>query len=171
MEGIWKHVWPCSEYLGSYLNGNPEIVKNKKCLELGAGATAILSIIALQNGAKSVVITDKYGPDDTPERQRIPALQRDNIKLNCKPDQVDRACFEPLNWADLATTKRVLTTHCNGGLDVVLGADVFYDPSVFIVLLDTVKAILDVFPKAEFYFAYQNRKPQPDDSNPTVAPL
>ena len=42
--------------------------------------------------------------------------------------------------------------------DILLGSDVFYDPSVFEPLLRTLRRLFDRSPHAQFYFAYQIRE-------------
>jgi hypothetical protein len=43
-------------------------------------------------------------------------------------------------------------------VDYLLGSDIFYDPSVFDMLINTLDRLFSRFPNMEFYFAYQIRE-------------
>jgi len=50
-------VWDASIILAEYFSSHPELVRGKRCLEMGAGL-GLGGIVAAANGAKEVVITD-----------------------------------------------------------------------------------------------------------------
>eukprot|EP01041_Mallomonas_annulata_P008956 gene8956-18532_t len=53
-------IWPGSVAMANHISNNPEIVKDKSILELGAGA-ALPSLVSLKLGAGEVTITDYPG--------------------------------------------------------------------------------------------------------------
>ena len=62
---LWAHhLWNASKVLADYFDAQPELVKGKKVLELGAGG-ALPSFIAACNGAEKVLalgnVTDSDG--------------------------------------------------------------------------------------------------------------
>lgn len=60
---LWGHLlWSAGKVLANYIDERPEIVRDKRVLELGA-AGALPSIICSLNHAKTVVITDYPDPD------------------------------------------------------------------------------------------------------------
>ncbi|KAI0073952.1 hypothetical protein K474DRAFT_125683 [Panus rudis PR-1116 ss-1] len=122
-------TWPASLILAEYLIQNPELVAGKKVLELGCGAgllgiiTASLQQTAGTNG--SLYLTD-VRPD---------VLRRceSNVVLPCnKSSQHSNVHYELLNWADAisdSTAGEVKDKIAQIAPDIVLGADVLFDPS------------------------------------------
>lgn len=55
---LWGHLlWNAGKFTADYLDQHPELIENKRCLELGAGAALPSLICGLNNPAK-VVVTD-----------------------------------------------------------------------------------------------------------------
>ncbi|KAE9399484.1 hypothetical protein BT96DRAFT_965636 [Gymnopus androsaceus JB14] len=60
---LWgHHLWNSALSVASYLEEHLDIVQEKNVLELGAGG-ALPSLVALESGARKVVITDYPDPD------------------------------------------------------------------------------------------------------------
>ncbi|EIW86224.1 hypothetical protein CONPUDRAFT_86246 [Coniophora puteana RWD-64-598 SS2] len=81
---LWAHhLWNAARSFASYFDANPDIVRDRFVLELGAGG-ALPGMITVLNGAQKVVLTDY--PDDALIRniehnisQNIPYSIRDNV--------------------------------------------------------------------------------------------
>lgn len=97
-----------------------ESAPSLRTLELGAG-TAAPSLCLAHLGHRAVVT-------DLPE---VTALTRLNVDANALAD-VD---VRPLAWGDEEAAREV------GDVDLVIGADLFYDPALFGPLLDTLRAL------------------------------
>ncbi|CAJ0586969.1 unnamed protein product, partial [Mesorhabditis spiculigera] len=137
----WKHTWPCAEVLGQFIAGNSALFRDRHALELGAGATGVCGLVAAKVGAVSVVFTDHPGL-----AQAFSILEKNIAKNGVS----ERCKVQGLDWnnPELETLARV---------DVVIASDVFYEPTVFEPLVNTIDKLLTKFPKANVFFAYQNR--------------
>ena len=178
MEDVWKELWSSSKVLGNYFLSFPDTVKGKYCLELGSGCGCLPSIAALKLGAASVIITDKVSKDT----EEIQKQQHENLNNNLIQEEKNKIkvmvrldvvfCwgswslkwsrlfltfyFQALDWRDPKTTISILKDINH--LDLIFGSDIFYDPEVFMFIINTVRIILNKFPNAEFIFAYEDRK-------------
>ncbi|KAI1727483.1 lysine methyltransferase domain-containing protein [Ditylenchus destructor] len=146
-DNLWKHSWPSSTILSEFIASNKHLWEGKVILELGAGATALPSLTVLRCGAKEAWITEQCHLQKYIER---------NINRNFL-DAVDksRAKIVGLNWGCDESIQQFLNQTTQ--LDFIFGSDVFFDPCVFSPLIKTIRRLLDKFPQAEFYFAYQIR--------------
>jgi predicted nicotinamide N-methyase len=97
-------LWPAATGLAEYLAENPELVRGKRVLELGAGL-GLPSLVSAHLGG-DVLATD-YHPDAEAYFLR-----------NCRHSSV-RARYRRLNWRAEALDGEVF--------DVVLGSDVLYE--------------------------------------------
>uniref|UniRef100_A0A914XSV2 N-acetylglucosamine kinase n=1 Tax=Panagrolaimus superbus TaxID=310955 RepID=A0A914XSV2_9BILA len=61
-----------------------------------------------------------------------------------------------LDWNETKITEDFLSSL--PALDYILGSDIFYDPTVFELILKTVNIFFKKFPNLQFIFAYQNRE-------------
>ncbi|KAE9554931.1 hypothetical protein FO519_001828 [Halicephalobus sp. NKZ332] len=135
----------------SLLINKMDTVKGKYCLELGSGCSCLPSIAAVKLGATSVVVTDKVSKD-TEEIQR---KQHENLNSNLTEEERHKTKVMTLDWRNRKTTIALLKDIPH--LDLIFGSDIFYDPEVFMPIIETVRIILNKFPKAEFIFAYEDR--------------
>jgi len=121
---VGLHIWPASLFLAEYISQNADLFKDKVVLELGAGVS-LPSIVAAKIGARRVILTDL--PDC-----------HENIKVNLKLNDVK----EPL-----AQVKKLVWGRSFGAadfhVDVILGADIFYDEKLFEAAVVTVKYLLE----------------------------
>ncbi|KAJ3290244.1 hypothetical protein HK104_006892 [Borealophlyctis nickersoniae] len=156
-----SHIWPSSLVLASYLFANPSLVRNARILELGCG-TAVPGLLSALMGAQRVVLTD------LPDSEMVLSAVREAAMLNGVEDRVE---VRGLRWGQfpediLPAGLRILMQRSaaedlawlSEPFDLILGADVFYEPSMFDNLLATVAYVLDRAPaNACFLTAYHER--------------
>lgn len=106
----WAFCWASGQVLARYILDNPQIVKDKKVLDFGAGS-GVVAIAAMLAGADMAIACD-LDPDAL-------AASRINAALN----QVEISCLDDLHHAEFTT-------------DLLIAADVLYDRSN-LPLLDT----------------------------------
>ncbi|KAH8920344.1 hypothetical protein BT69DRAFT_1284110 [Atractiella rhizophila] len=88
---LWGHVlYPASISLARYLESNPELVRNKKVIEFGAGG-GLPSLIACKEGAGLVIVTDY------PDAPLIKNLE-ENIEGNLSPEEKRRIVAKGFVW-------------------------------------------------------------------------
>lgn len=120
-------IWRAAEHLCNYLYDHPEVVSNKTVCELGAGL-GIVSILADKVGtARRVVCTD--GDDEALEafRSNIPSLALSGS-----------FSLDKLYWGQ----NEAFVHKYPDRFDVVLAADVIYEPEQVEPLIATVKEIM-----------------------------
>lgn len=125
------------------------LIKDKTIIELGAG-TGMLSILCAKHlGAESVISTDG--------NTEVVASMTKNISLNSgkrlSSDTVKAAHFD---WADSETLTQALgVTNIKDWpkYDVVLGADITYNPEYFEPLVSALEVLLAVNEKATILIA------------------
>lgn len=132
-------TWPCSMVMSSFLCSLPSVIEGKSVLEIGAG-TGLVSVVAALLGAKSVIVTDRDEP-------HILNSLRTTMIINNVED-VCQIC--PLLWGKSLPDFE--------GVDILLGADVFYSTEDFDNVLATFSGILKNNPEAVFLCAYQERR-------------
>lgn len=134
-------TWPCAITLSAYLISNPEIIKDKKILELGAG-TSLPSIVCAKLGAIQVLASERA---DEPELlQAIDEI----IRVN----QVANICSSyPLTWG-------YILDESLPSFDVVLGSDIFYSSQDFEIIFQTLFSLLARNPHMIFLTSYQERR-------------
>jgi protein-lysine N-methyltransferase EEF2KMT len=113
-------TWGASLYLLDYLSTYKHIVQGQRVLELGSGA-GLLGIGMKKLGAKSVLMTD--GDPNVLKGMRT------NIEINRCDCKVER-----LLWGDKSDIS---------GYEVVICADVVYDPELIDPLLYTLSELID----------------------------
>jgi predicted nicotinamide N-methyase len=141
-------TWEASLPLGQYLCANPEVVRGKRILELGAGTGYLSILCAKYLGAEHVVASD--GSDDV--INHLP----DNLFLNGLQGS-ERVLPMDLKWGHaLVGTEE---SDWNGGrdVDVVIGADVTYDSRLHAPLAGTLQELSALYPKVEIIIAATER--------------
>lgn len=140
-------TWPASLLLAAFLGADQSIVRGKVVLELGAG-TALPAFTCGKLDAKKVIITERVD-----QSEMLQAIE-EGIQLNA----LQHICtLQPLTWgfiplpdhADHNTSEKV---------DMILGADVFYNTEDFDSILLTVFRYFVVNPSCVFYTTYQERR-------------
>lgn len=117
-------TWNAALLLGFVINTDSRFkgeLDNLTVLELGAGTGLVATALAKkqQHNLQKIIITD--GDSGVVEKLR-PTLELNNV------DEQSIECVQLL-WGETSIPSNV---------DVVLGADIIYDPSVLAVLLDTL---------------------------------
>ena len=98
----WSFCWASGQALARYILNNPELVVGKRVLDFGAGS-AIVAIAAVKAGAKSAIACD-IDPDALDAAYANAALNDVTIEVS---DDLDKSL---------------------GDVDVIVAADVLYDP-------------------------------------------
>ncbi|KAL1214896.1 Calmodulin-lysine N-methyltransferase [Cardamine amara subsp. amara] len=133
-------IWPSSLFLSEFVLSFPELFTNKACFEVGSGV-GLVGICLAHVKAKKVILTDGD------------LLTLANMKLNLERNHLNYDDESPKQPGEAAHTTRVkcihlpwetaseseLSEYCP---DIVLGADVIYDPSCLPHLLRVLVALL-----------------------------
>lgn len=112
-------LWPAAIVLSDLLVSEPEIVANKRVLELGAGL-GLVAIVASKLGAKEVLTTDNHSD--------MPEMFAHNARLNGVTPS-----YRHYDWS---------TPWEHGRYDVVLASDVLYELTACTLLADAINATL-----------------------------
>ncbi|KAJ3153664.1 Methyltransferase-like protein 23 [Geranomyces michiganensis] len=139
------YLWPSALVLAAWVAHNARLLTSARVLELGCG-TALPGLVAAQCGAARVVLTDTA---------TVPEVLA-NASRSVQANGLSAACIvTPLEWGDFdAAAAAVL----DAGYDFILGADVFYEPSMFESTLVTVaRCLRKSTTNAVFVTAYQER--------------
>lgn len=129
-EQLWGAGATLAAYLYNFPSSSPSnpLANGPDVLELGAG-TGLVGLCAALLGASTVLITDLAAG--------VPYIEA-NIRSNaaCLPPEVlVEACALP--WGDVA----VVEEQCPVGVDLILGADLHYNPNFFGPLLRTIEHV------------------------------
>ena len=154
--------------LSKFLEKNPELVRGKSCLELGAG-TGVVSMASAALGASKILITDlEYTllnlvhnvhstfPDMSSSATSSTEFyfSRDDIVSD---DHKSYAIgIQKLDWKDKATY-----VHKQGPWEVILGADVVWLEELIPSLIQTMDAHADV--DTTIIMAHQTRSLRADE--------
>lgn len=156
-EQIWNStgltLWRSSRFLCEYMLEHPDLLRNKRILELGSGL-GLCGILAHRmvapldddkgSDGASVVLTD--GDTDV-----LPKL-RQNLKDN--QSSTGKVSVHQLLWGK--DSGENFLKHHGPLFDVILGADLVYSPRVIAPLWETVGALLG--PESIFIMAYCSRR-------------
>ncbi|XP_075297048.1 histone-arginine methyltransferase METTL23 [Opisthocomus hoazin] len=134
------HVWPCAVVLAQFVWARRRSLPGRRVLEVGAGAS-LPGVVAAKCGAK-VTLSDA---------EELPRCLR-SCRRSCRANGLPRVPVLGLTWGRLAPALLALPP-----VDVVLGADVFYDPKDFEDILATIYFLLEKNPQAQFWTTYQVR--------------
>ncbi|GMS89807.1 hypothetical protein PENTCL1PPCAC_11982, partial [Pristionchus entomophagus] len=120
-EGGFK-VWECARDLCELIEQEPEIVKGKNVLELGCGA-GLPSIVALKEGAETVLMQDFNGPV-------LECFTLENVRLNGL--DTGRCHFVAGPWTQLRETVPERSA------DVILSSETIYNENDYESLHDSI---------------------------------
>lgn len=135
------YTWPCASVLAWFIWENRIDIKDKRVLEIGSG-TALPGIVAAKCGAKVTLSESALLPKSLAHTQR--SCQFNNLLNEVK--------IVGLTWGLLLNNLEQIQP-----VDIILGSDCFYDPTVFEDILVTISFLLDRYPLAKFLCAYQER--------------
>ncbi|XP_055677574.1 histone-arginine methyltransferase METTL23 [Lutzomyia longipalpis] len=138
-----SYTWPCAPILSLFLWQRRESLVNKRILELGAG-TSLPGILAAKCGAQ-VTLSDHATLPKT-----LSHINRCCLLNNLTPGE--DIAVTGISWGLLLNSLFNL-----GPIDLIIGSDCFYDPTVFEEILVTVSFLLEHNPGAKFLFTYQER--------------
>jgi predicted nicotinamide N-methyase len=150
--GTGLNVWDGAMLLARYIEKVPNIVKNKRVIELGSGC-GVVGIAAAISGCKEVVMTDlSYA---------LP-LMRENVESNeaaWKDKEVVVSCKE-CDWFQTPPADELLSGD-NNKADVLLVADCVWLSSLIAPLLQTLKLYAN--DSTEVFITYQQRGKEAHD--------
>lgn len=130
-------TWEAALHLGDYLCSHGAMVSGKRVLELGAGTGYISILCAKHLGALQVIASD--GSDDVvnslPDNFFLNGLQHDAV--------ISRM---DLKWGHAIVGTE--ESQWNGGrkIDLVVGADIIYDQTAVVPLVETLGELFSMFP-------------------------
>mmetsp|Transcript_11898 Transcript_11898/g.22290 ORF Transcript_11898/g.22290 Transcript_11898/m.22290 type:complete len:261 (-) Transcript_11898:63-845(-) len=149
LESTGMTLWRGSEKLCQFLSDNPNVVRDKYVIELGAGL-GLCGIVAHKQGARQVILTD----GDTNTLRNM----RSNVALN-----VDTTVLLDSNEENLIVCKQLLwgkdiDSFCNKWapqkFDVVMGGDIAYAQESLPILFETAVGLLSLRPQSCFMLSF-----------------
>ncbi|KAG8446103.1 hypothetical protein GDO86_013827 [Hymenochirus boettgeri] len=134
------YVWPCAVVLGQYLWFYRKQLAGRTILEIGAGVS-LPGVVAAKCGAQVIL-------SDCAEMPQC----LENCRRSCEKNNVFGVPVIGLTWGEISPDLLDLPP-----IDIILGADVFYEPKDFEDILVTVRFLLEKAPQAQFWTTYQVR--------------
>ncbi|KAJ1809534.1 hypothetical protein LPJ77_001570 [Coemansia sp. RSA 2523] len=119
-------TWEAGLRLADFFAEHPDIIRGKRVLELGAGC-GLAGFVCATMGATSVVSTD-YS-------DAVLKLLESNRQTN--PEISGKVQIAKLDWDDLAECRTL-----SKPIDVIIGADITYDPTIVPVLVAAIKEMV-----------------------------
>jgi predicted nicotinamide N-methyase len=138
-------TWPGAQLLAAYLAAHPAEIHQRVILEVGAG-TGLPSIVSCLCGGKHVFATDREGEHEIYDLLNI-TIAMNNLQTRCSA--------LPLPWG---LTMEQLLPLFDQTIDVIIGADVFYNPENFDKIISTIACFMEINPYAAFLTTYQERR-------------
>ncbi|TFK41966.1 hypothetical protein BDQ12DRAFT_348414 [Crucibulum laeve] len=148
-------TWLASFLLSQYLILHPEILNGKRVLELGSGV-GFLGIIAasLQNISGSASSSSLWLTDVNDE---VLARCKYNLTLPCNMSEHPNIHYRNIDWSASVDQEQYqsLASVLNDEIapDVILGADIVFDPSLILALIGVLKLVLQPGSKQKSKYA------------------
>lgn len=120
-------TWIASLYLSDFFIEHPDIIRSRNVLELGAGC-GLLGFVCAAMGATHVQSTD-FSP-------MVMKLLEENRELN--PQIRGQISVSELDWND----PEELCGKMADTVDVIVGSDVVYDPTIMPALVDVLQRVI-----------------------------
>ncbi|PVH89207.1 hypothetical protein DL98DRAFT_579908 [Cadophora sp. DSE1049] len=137
-------TWEAGLHLGNYLCRNPKVICGKSIVELGSGTSYISILCAKYLGASHVLATD--GDDD------VVASFSTNFYLNGL-QQASHIEGKELKWGHALTGGEDSRWNLGRHIDLVLGADLTYDPRNIPPLVSTFGDLFELYPDVKILIA------------------
>ena len=134
------YVWPASVDLAKYLTSRSgrDLIEGRQVVELGAG-TGVAGLAASVSGAEGVMLTD--GSKECLEVTRETVRRNEPILQKYRGGGATAIAVERLRWANSKDITNVVN-EMNGGVDVVLGAEITYLVDSLDPLFETMRKLL-----------------------------
>ncbi|PPQ64306.1 hypothetical protein CVT26_002189 [Gymnopilus dilepis] len=141
-------TWLASFVLSQYLILHPELIASKRILELGSGigflGIIVCTLQQLQKTRESLPIGSLWLTDVNDE---VLARCRDNIRLPCNLSSLHPdVSYLKLDWSESLDPRQpnILATlvHEKVKPELILGADIVFDPSLIPALIGTLRIAL-----------------------------
>ncbi|KAH9837356.1 putative methyltransferase-domain-containing protein [Rhodofomes roseus] len=142
-------TWTASISLAEFLFKHSELVQGKRVLELGCGAGFLGIVVATLQQRCGIARAKEHGRPSlwlTDVDSNVLSRCQDNIQLPCNASSChpDVHCAK-LNWMDAnnpAARPSLESTICTVNADVIIGADIVFDPAIIPALVDTMSLIM-----------------------------
>ncbi|PFH52345.1 hypothetical protein AMATHDRAFT_140300 [Amanita thiersii Skay4041] len=138
-------TWKASFVLGEFLLLNPGLVQEKRVLELGSGTGFLGTVIAAIQLQRMSPSTTLYLTDID---EHVLFQCRRNIELPCNLSATHPCiCCRTLDWNSskddvIIRDCQTFLSECNA--EIIVGADVVFDPKIIPALVCTLKLSLEV---------------------------
>lgn len=154
-------LWDSALVLAHWLMREPELVRRRRCIELGAGI-GLNAAVAHCLGAEAVVATGLPPV--------LPLLEQNMQRATSAADAQQRRAGAPrrrgqpgtaalLEWGNADDVDRLVRTH--GAFDAVLCSDLIYCEGAVRPLIATLRRLLRANPAAVVYLAQEEHRPEP----------
>lgn len=137
-------TWEAGLHLGNYLCTNPDMIRGKSILELGSGTGYLSILCAKYLEASHVLATD--GDDD------VVASFSTNFYVNGLQDSKTLEGKE-LKWGHALTGGEHPQWNLGRNIDLVVGADLTYDPRNIPPLVSTFGDLFELYPAIKILIA------------------
>jgi predicted nicotinamide N-methyase len=125
-------IWECSIDLVNYLVSHPEMVKDKRVLEIGCGQGLPGIVCLTQLGASQVTLQDY-------NQEVLDKATKQTVSLNLtSPDQSSKCSFLGGSWEHLSTLDSL-----KNQFDIILMTETLYNNSYYPSLLNFIDHCLD----------------------------
>ncbi|KAI4173737.1 MAG: hypothetical protein LQ343_002740 [Gyalolechia ehrenbergii] len=129
-----NRTWAAALHLATYLfTDGRHFVEGKSVLELGAGLGFLSILCGTHLGARHVLVTDGS--------EAVIDLAQGNVELNGVDGLVETSV---LKWGDSRIDEVLVEESGMIWFDLVLGADILYDPRDFPALITTMHDLFDL---------------------------
>ncbi|XWS17618.1 hypothetical protein CRYUN_Cryun33cG0082500 [Craigia yunnanensis] len=132
-------LWESARLMAAILARNPNIVAEKRVLELGCGCGGICSMVAV-GSASIVVATDG-------DRKALELLAQ-NITSNLRPPFLTKLITKRLEWGNRDDIEAIKAMN-NEGFEIIIGTDVTYIPEAILPLFSTARELISFNRSAE----------------------
>ena len=145
-------LWPCALAMVAYLHSHPSLVASRRVLELGVGRGLVGAFLARSPthsaSCRTIHLTDgaRNFEEDIRDMLQLNHIQTGNVAASDPP--IPSVSASRLVWGDFSPLTRSMV----GSIDLILGADVFYERSDYDDIFATV-----AFFRCPFLTAYQHR--------------